>query len=327
MNKYVMTQAVCKEGMDLLKDKAKIYVADNPNPNNYLNEMKDADALIVRIASCDKKVIENSENLKVIGRTGVGYDSVDVNEATKRGIPVVITPGANSKSVAEHTIGMIFELSKKLIQSDKEMRRGNWEVRNELGCFEIFGKKLGIIGLGAIGYEVAKIADALGMEINWYDPFPSHQTVDNKWKRFDDYRDLLSEVDFLSLHVPLLESTKNMISMKELEKMKNTSYLINCSRGGIINENELIKAVNEGIVAGAALDVFEEEPLRKDSKIVDIEKIILTPHSAAQTREAVVNMATMCVEGCEAILSGRKWPFVADIQVYNHPFWKDKEWA
>ena len=163
--KFVMTQAVCPEGMQLLDGIADVYVADNQDPNNYLDEMRDAAALIVRIAKCDANAIENSPKLKVIGRTGVGYDSVDVKKATELGIPVVITPGANNRSVAEHAVAMIFALSKNLIEAQNEMCKGNWEIRGAKKAFELEGKTVGILGLGAIGRETAKICKGCGMSI------------------------------------------------------------------------------------------------------------------------------------------------------------------
>ena len=169
--KFVMTQAVCPEGMQLLDGIADVYVADNQDPNNYLDEMRDAAALIVRIAKCDANAIENSPKLKVIGRTGVGYDSVDVKKATELGIPVVITPGANNRSVAEHAVAMIFALSKNLIEAQNEMCKGNWEIRGAKKAFELEGKTVGILGLGAIGRETAKICKGCGMRIAAYDPF------------------------------------------------------------------------------------------------------------------------------------------------------------
>lgn len=176
--KFVMTQAVCPEGMQLLDGIADVYVADNQDPNNYLDEMKDADALIVRIAKCDANAIENSPKLKVIGRTGVGYDSVDVKKATELGIPVVITPGANNRSVAEHAVAMIFALSKNLIEAQNEMCKGNWEIRGAKKAFELEGKTVGILGLGAIGRETAKICKGCGMSIAAYDPFMTKEQVE-----------------------------------------------------------------------------------------------------------------------------------------------------
>ena len=163
--KFVMTQAVCPEGLQMLDGVADVYVADNQDPNNYLDEMKDADALIVRIAKCDGHAIENSPNLKVIGRTGVGYDSVDVKTATAHGIPVVITPGANNRSVAEHAVAMMFALSKNLVEAQQEMCKGNWEIRGAKKAFELEGKTIGILGLGAIGRETAKICEGCGMKV------------------------------------------------------------------------------------------------------------------------------------------------------------------
>ena len=196
--KVVMTQAVCPEGMRLLDGLAEVYVADNPDPNNYLSQMQDADALIVRIAKCDANVILNSPKLKVIGRTGVGYDSVDVAEATRRGIPVVITPGSNNRSVAEHAVAMMFSLSKNLYEAQQEMCRGNWEIRGAKKAFELEGKTVGVIGLGAIGRETAKICRGCGMKIAGYDPFLSREQIEALGAQaYENYEDLLRAADIV----------------------------------------------------------------------------------------------------------------------------------
>lgn len=330
MKKFVMTQAVCETGLKKLEGIAKVYVADNGDPNEYLNEMNDADAIIIRIGKMDKHAIENSPNLKVIGRTGVGYDSVDVDAATQAGIPVVITPGANSRSVAEHTVSLVFALSKNLVEAHNETVKGNFsKIRNAGKACEVLNKKIGFIGLGNIGNQAAQMCKAVGMTILGYDPFISKQDIESRgYVYYENYEELLKEADFVSLHVPLIPSTKNMISKKQLESMKPTSYIINCSRGGIINENDLIYALNNDIIAGAALDVFECEPAdpKPDDAIFSAKNLIITPHSAAQTKEAVINMATMCVDGCLAVLNGEKWPHVADKNVYNHSKWTNKWW-
>lgn len=323
--KFVMTQAVCAEGMKLLDDKAEIYVANNADPNNYLNQMQNADALIVRIAKCDANVIDNSPNLKVIGRTGVGYDSVDVEAATKKGIPVVITPGANNRSVAEHAVAMMFALSKNLYEAQNELIKGDWEIRNANKAFELLGKKVGFIGLGAIGRETLKICLALGMKVCGYDPFLTREQIENMGAEcYFDYKELIKDCDIVSIHVPLTEQTKNMICLNELKSMKKTSLLINCSRGGIINEKDLVTALNNEIISGAGLDVFEQEPPEVKNELLSAKNIILSPHSAAQTRESVVNMAQMCIDGCLAILKGERWKYVADEKVYEHPIWQQK---
>lgn len=323
--KFVMTQAVCQEGMKLLEGKADIYVADDKDPNNYPEQMQDADALIVRIASCDRNVIENAPALKVIGRTGVGYDSVDVEAATERGIPVVITPGANNRSVAEHAVAMMMAISKNLTEAQTEMKAGNWKIRDAKKAFEVLGKKAGFIGLGAIGREAQKICSGIGMKTAGYDPFLSREKIEALGcEYYEDYRQMLKECDFISVHVPLLDSTTDMIGKEELASMKSTAVLINCSRGGIVNEQALIEALNEGVIAGAGTDVYVEEPPAPDSPLLNARNLLCSPHSAAQTREAVINMAQMCVEGCLAVLRGERWPYVADKKVYEHPIWQEK---
>lgn len=326
--KFVMTQAVCPEGLQMLDGVADVYVADNQDPNNYLDEMKDADALIVRIAKCDGHAIENSPNLKVIGRTGVGYDSVDVKTATAHGIPVVITPGANNRSVAEHAVAMMFALSKNLVEAQQEMCKGNWEIRGAKKAFELEGKTIGILGLGAIGRETAKICEGCGMKVAAYDPFLSKEQVEGYGAvYYENYEDLLKVSDVVSIHVPLTDETKNMISKKQLTEMKKTALIINCSRGGIINETDLVEALKAGEIAGAGTDVFCSEPPKTDAPLLNCPNLIVSPHSAAQTREAVIKMAQMCVKGCLAVAEGKKWPFVADKSVYDHEKWKDAEWA
>ncbi len=326
--KFVMTQAVCPQGMEFLKDIAQVYVADNGDPNNYLDEMRDADALIVRIAKCDGKAIAGSPALKVIGRTGVGYDSVDVAEATKRGIPVVITPGANNRSVAEHAVAMMFALSKNLYEAQTEMLRGNWKIRDAKKAFELEGKTVGVIGLGAIGRETAKICQGCGMKLAGYDPFLSREKIEALGADYyENYEDLLKVSDIVTIHVPLTEGTRNMISKPQLEMMKDTALLINCSRGGIVNEQDLVEALKNGTIAGAGTDVYCSEPPAADDPLLNCPNLIVSPHSAAQTREAVIKMAQMCVRGCLAVCQGKKWPYVADKSVYDHPAWAGKDWA
>lgn len=327
--KFVMTQAVCPEGMELLDGVAQVYVADNQDPNNYLDQMADADALIVRIAKCDGHAIENSPNLKVIGRTGVGYDTVDVKKATQLGIPVVITPGANNRSVAEHAVAMMFALSKNLVEAQNEMCAGNWEIRGAKKAFELEGKTVGVIGMGAIGRETAKICQGCGMKVAGYDPFMSQEKIEALGAEYyADYQELLKTADIITIHVPLTDETRNMIAKEQLASMKKTALIINCSRGGIINEDDLVQALKDGVIAGAGTDVYCNEPPKADDPLLNCPNLIVSPHSAAQTREAVIKMAQMCVKGCLAVCRGEKWPYVADKAVYDHPRWaqaKDAE--
>lgn len=326
--KFVMTQAVCPEGMELLKGKADVYVADNPDPNNYLDQMSDANALIVRIAKCDGSAIDHSPNLKVIGKTGVGVDAIDIKRATERGIPVVITPGANNRSVAEHAVAMMFSLAKNLYEGQIEVCKGNWDIRGAKKAFELEGKTVGVIGLGSIGRETAKICQSLGMKLCGYDPFLNREKIEALGARYyADYENLLKDADIVTIHVPLTDKTRNMIAAKQLVSMRRTAIIINCSRGGIVNEADLVTALKSGVIAGAGTDVFCNEPPNLDDPLLNCPNLIVSPHSAAQTREAVIKMARMCVKGCLAVGEGKKWPCVADKTVYDHPIWAGKDWA
>lgn len=321
-----MTQSVCKEGLELMdKNGITHYDANNGDPNNYLDQMQDADGLIVRIATCDANVIENSPNLKVIGRTGVGYDYVDVKKATEKGIPVVITPGANNRSVAEHTVAVMLAMSKNLAESENEFRKGNWGVRGNKKIFEFENKTVGIIGMGNIGAIVCKLCLGLGMKVIGFDSFFTKEQIESKGAEYTDDKDyLLRNSDFVTVHIPLFESTRNTIAKREFGIMKKTALLVNTARGGIVNETDLVEALKNGDIAGASVDVFSREPLPLDDQLFTAPNLLLTPHTAAQTNEAVVKMAEMCVEGMMAVLRGEKWPYVADKSVYEHPIWKDK---
>lgn len=322
--KFVLSQALCSEGMERLKTRAEIYVADDGDPNNYLDAMRDADAVILRIAKIDKRVIRASPRLKVIGRTGVGYDNVDVKAATEAGIPVVITPGANNRSVAEHAVAMMFALSKNLLEGHAATVNGNFMTVRGLGkAFEMLNKTVGFIGLGAIGRETAGICRALGMRTLGYDPYLTREHIEAcGCEQRDDYEEMLGECDFVSLHMPLLPETKNFIGKRQFARMKRTGVLINCARGGIVDEDALAKALDEGVIGGAGLDVFEKEPPEQENPLFRAKNLLISPHSAAQTREAVVNMAVMCVDGCFAVLDGQKWAHVADKTVYEHNSWR-----
>ena len=317
-----MTQAVCDAGMKKLDGIAHVYVANNGNPNEYLDEMKDADGIIVRIGKLDRAAIEASPNLKVIGRTGVGYDCIDVKAATEHGIPIVITPGANTRSVAEHTVALILAMSKNLVEGQNETKKGNFSIRGANKAFEILDKKIGFIGLGNIGRETAKMCAALGMKTYACDPFLSRDAIEKcGCVYYADYKLLLKDMDFVSIHVPLTPETRDMIAKEQLASMKKSAIIINCSRGGIVNEADLAEALNNGIIGGAGIDVFEEEPPKPDNPLLNAQNIIYSPHSAAQTREAVIRMAEMCVDGCVAVMNGERWPMVANPEAYQHSKW------
>lgn len=331
--KVTLTESLCREGMDLLESSgASLFVAHDAQPHNYWNELKDSDAFIVRIAdkgAIDAETMDVSPALKVIGRTGIGYDSVDVDAATARGIPVVITPGANNRSVAEHVITLMLALSKNMVEADVEQRKGNWKIRDAKKAFEVEKKTCLIIGLGTIGKIIAHLCLGLDMKVIGYDTFVSaEQMASLGVEKRDDKLAAIREADVVIVQMPLIEGvTNNTIDKPELDAMKPTALLINCSRGEIVNEPALCQALKSGSIGGAGLDVFYHEPTLIDDEILSCPNVIVSPHSAAQTREAVIKMAEMCVSGCLAVCEGKKWPYVADKKVYDHPRWAGKEWA
>lgn len=325
--KVTMTEAICQEGMAMLEG-AEIFVAHDAHPHHYLDQLKDTDAFIVRVAdkgAIDAYTMDNS-GVKVIGRTGVGFDSVDVAAATERGIPVVITPGANMRSVAEHAVSLMMALSKNMVEADTQQRAGNWKIRDAKKAFEVENKTALVIGLGNIGKIIAHLCQGLDMKVIAHDNFLTReQMAALNVEKYDDKMEALKVADVVFVQMPLIEGvTNNTIAKAELDAMKPTALLINTSRGEIVNEPDLVEALKSGSIAGAGLDVFWNEPTNVSDEILSCPNVIVSPHSAAQTREAVIKMATDCVKGCLAVLNGEKWPYVADRKVYDHPRWADK---
>lgn len=323
MKNVVISHRLHEDGMNVLKDKVNTIIPNNGNAKEIASELANADGVIIRIGYMDREAIMSAKNLRVIGRPGVGVDNIDLKAATERGIPVVIAPGANTLSVAEHTVGLIFAAAKEIRFSDAEMRKGNFSVRSRYKAFELAGKKLGLVGYGAIGREVGRLCSCLGMKVSVYDPFLEPQKAEEAgFAYFSELDGLLKESDIISLHTPLTKDTRGMIGKKEFDIMKPDAILVNCARGEIVNEEELIKALDEKKIGGAALDVLSVEPVPKDHKLLSYENVIVTPHMAAQTKEAASRMAVMAAEGVLAVLNGEKWPHVANKEVYYHPIWK-----
>jgi len=269
-------------------------------------EMADAEALLLSTAfTVTREVIEKSPKLKVISRTGVGVDNVDVKAASERGIMVLNTPAANSLSVAEHAVSFIGALSKQLFYYGAELRKGNFKVRRENRCVDIDGKILGLIGCGQIGRLVAsKCEKAFNMKVIGYDPFIT-QDIDNI-KILPELDDVLRQADYVSLHLPLNDQTRNLIDAEKLSLLKPTAFILNTSRGGIINEDALADALSEGRIAGAGVDVFNKEPPDPDSKLLNAPNIILTPHSAALTNECTRRVAFEAAKGIADYCKGLK---------------------
>ena len=237
------------------------------------------------------------------GCAGVGLDNVDLEAATQKGIIVMNTPAGNTTSTAEHAFSMILSLSRNIPQANASMKKGEWKRSKFMGV-ELYGKTLGVVGFGRIGSEVSKRAIAFGMKILAFDPFLSKEVAESMGVEVAELAKLLRESDYITVHTPLTDETRHMISNKEFAMMKKGARLINCARGGIIDEVALVEAVKSGVAAGAALDVFEVEPLPADSPLLKLDNIVTTPHLGASTQEAQVNVAIEVAEIIRDALTG-----------------------
>jgi len=302
--KVLVADSVSKEGIQLLRNHAEVYVSVGLKPEELISIIGDYEALVVRSQTkVTAEVIKAGKKLQVIARAGVGVDNIDVEEATRRGIVVVNAPTGNTTSAAEHTIALMFALARHIPQANAALKGGAWR-RNDFIGTELRNKMLGIIGLGNIGSEVARRARSLGMSLLAYDPFISVDHARNLQIELVPLEKLLKEADFIVLHVPLTESTKGLIGTKELALVKPTARIINTARGGLIDEEALVKAIKEKKLAGAAFDVFTTEPLTS-SILFNEDNIIVTPHLGASTAEAQVTVVRDVVEQIISMSKGQ----------------------
>jgi len=272
------------------------------------------DALLVRSAvKVTKKIIDAGTKLKVIGRAGVGVDNIDIPAATEKGIVVMNTPFGNINAAAEHTITLLMMLAKHIIHSNNTMKQGGWDRKKFVGT-EVKGKTLGIVGLGKVGEIVAKVTHALGMKIIVYDPFIDGKKAAEYNAKKVELDELFKDSDYISVHVPLNDKTKNLINKESFAKMKDTVKILNVARGGVINEDDLLEALKSGKVAAAAIDVWNEEPPLCKNLVVS-DKVICTPHLGASTKEAQDNVAVdIANQVVEALKNGVVLNAVNDIK-------------
>lgn len=289
--KVLITDSLAPEGVAKLKDEGlQVVEKIGIDEEELIRTIPGFTALIIRSGTrVTEKVIKAASDLKIIGRAGTGLDNVDVDAATKKGIIVMNTPEGNTISAAEHTISLLLSLSRNIPQANFSLKKGEWNRKKFMGT-EVYGKTLGIIGLGRIGSEVAKRAQALGMKVVAYDPFVTREKAEEIGVSLSNLDELLPQVDYLTIHTPLTEQTRRLIGEKELTLMKDGARIINCARGGIIDEDALYKALKNGKIKGAALDVFEKgKPF--GSPLLEMDSVITTPHLGASTEEAQVRVA------------------------------------
>ena len=263
---------------------------------------EEVDGIVVRMGDVTDTVINASPNLKVIAKHGVGVNNIDISAATRRNIPVMITPGANSRSVAEHALAMILTLTKHLIPLDTNLRQGKWEKTTFKGT-EITGKGLGLIGCGNIGRELIKLVKPFDMKTYIYDPALSKEDFTEV---VDDIEELYQKADIISVHCPLTDTTRNMIGKAQFETMKSTAVLINTARGGIINEADLAWALKNNVIAGAGLDSFATEPPETNTPLWHAPNLLVSPHVGAVTKESLRNMGVQAAVNILSVLHQQK---------------------
>lgn len=304
MAKVLVSDSIDKAGIEILSQVAQVDVKTGLPPEELAKIISEYDALMLRSGTkVTKEVIEAGNRLKIIGRAGVGVDNIDVPTATRYGIVVVNSPEGNTIAAAEHALAMMLSLSRYIPDANQSVKEGKWERKKFIGS-EVYKKTLGVVGLGKIGAHVATAARAMGMKLLAYDPFISQERADQLGCRLVDMDLLLSESDYITLHVPKTPETTHLINAQALEKMKPNARIVNCSRGGIIDEEALAAGLSAGKITGAALDVFESEPLG-ESKLRELgSKVVLTPHLGASTAEAQVNVAIDVAEQIRDVLLG-----------------------
>jgi len=304
MSKVLVSDPIDQAGIDILSQVAQVDVKTGLSPEELVQIISEYDALMIRSGTrVTKEIIEAGRQLKIIGRAGVGVDNVDVPAATRQGIVVVNSPEGNTIAAAEHALAMMLALSRHIPDANSSVKKGEWKRNSFIGA-EVYKKNLGIVGLGKIGSHVANAARAMGMRLMAYDPFISTERAEQLGCRLVEMDLLLQEADYITLHMPKTPETTHLINAEALAKMKPTARIINCARGGIINEADLAEALKNGKIAGAALDVYETEPLL-DSPLKSLGKeVILTPHLGASTTEAQINVAIDVAEQIRDVLLG-----------------------
>ena len=313
----VLADPIHEQGIAILEQIATVRQASQAGGRPVTGQIRDAHAVVTRLTKVTPALIDAAPHLRAISRHGVGVDSVDVAYATARGIPVLYTPAANAESVAEHTLGLMLAVSKMILLGDRAQRNGDFQSRTRLIGLELYGKTLGIVGAGRVGGRVARMCRAaLDMRAVAYDPYLAADDARLRGVELvDDLSALLQEADYISLHAPLTAETRGLIDARAFNLMKPTAILINCARGGIVDEEALATALLEGQIAGAAIDVWQQEPPPHDHPLFGLENVIVSPHMAAHTEEAMIRMATTLALDVTRVLQGERPHFCVNPEV------------
>jgi len=296
--KVLVSDKLSEEGLKILKScpQLEVDVKTGLSPEDLVKTIPEYDALIIRSATTvTEAVLAAGKKLKLVGRAGIGVDNVDLNAASKYGVIVENTPSGNAVTTAEHAIAMMFSVSRMIPQAHKKMKEGVWDKKSFVG-HELCNKVLGVAGVGNIGRIVANRGLGLKMKVIGYDPFLTPEAAAEMGIELVSLADLFKRSDYITVHVPLNDKTRNLINREAFTQMKKGVYIINCARGGVVNEADLLTALQEGRVGGAALDVFEQEPTAMDSPLIQHPNVVVTPHLGASTDEAQLNVAIEVAE-------------------------------
>ena len=312
VSKVLVTDPIQQVGLDVLTQRNDVVIdrcQNRTSEEDLINRVHDVDAILVGTTPITERIIEAARVLKVVSRRGVGYDNIDLAALRRRKIPLTIVGSANATTVAEHTLCFILALAKQAFAYDRATRAGNWRFRESMLAMDLLGKTLLLVGFGRVGRAVSVRATAFGMRVVAYDPSVS-EVVFGEF-RVEPVRDLLRGLaicDFLSVHVPLIPQTASLIGRKELSAMKSTAFVISTARGGVVDEDNLINALQMGLIRGAGLDVFNEEPLPANHPLLGLENVILSPHTAALTGECAQRMDVVAARNCLDAIDGKLDP-------------------
>ena len=300
MKKIAVIEQIHQDGLGFLeKNPEYLYeLITDVSEENLIKKLPKFDGCTLRVSKLNENVLKHCPNLKVISRHGVGYDNVDLPFIKKKNISLLITATANAVAVAEHVIYMMLSISKSINKYDNEVRLGNFKKNaSNIETLELFKKEMLIIGFGRIGKNLIKRCLGFDMRVNVFDPFVTTEVIkDFGGNKIENLEKGLENCDYLSLHIPLTEKTRNMINYEKIKSMKKNAIIINTSRGGIINETDLDKALKNDVIFGAGLDVFEKEPIDKNNPLINNKKVLLSPHSATFTNECKSRMAIETVK-------------------------------
>ncbi len=307
--KILVTEPIHQDGIDILKKTGEVIMGTGTDEDTIIKDGKDADAILVRVAKITEKIINSLPNLKAVAKHGIGVDNIDVDACTAKGVAVLNAPKSNTNAVAEHTVALVFATVKNIAFLDVKTKEGEFGQRSNYPTAELQGKTLGLIGMGNIATLVAKKLKAFDMDVVAYDPYKTESEYATMVKSPEE---VYKVADVISIHSPLTKETKHMVSDAAFSQMKDGAFFVNASRGGVVDENALYNALTNGKLRGAGFDVFEAEPPSADNPLFKLVNVTVSPHNAALSDQALVNMATHAAQGICDKLEGRNPEWVVN---------------